>query len=61
MEAFVQHLRDEHRIKLFSDYAYIRKCGDIAIIAPKVWLAVLREHEGLLAGLNVQWIEVVVP
>ena len=58
MKTFVIHLREEHRLKLMCDYAYVRKYGNLAVVAPKVCLDVLREHEGLLAGHEVRWIEV---
>jgi hypothetical protein len=58
MDEFVLHLREEHRVKLMCDYAYVCKYGELALVAPKVWLNVLREHEELLPdGLVVQWVE----
>ena len=57
MEQFVFHLREEHRVKLMCDYAYVLKYGKVAIVAPKVWLPILREHEELLPDdLAVQWV-----
>ena len=58
MDEFTFHLRQEHRVKLMCDYAYILKYGKVAIVAPKVWMEVLREHEALLPnGFVVQWVE----
>ena len=59
MDEFVNHLREEHRVKLMCDYAYVFKYGKLAMVAPKIWLDVLREHEELLPdGIVVQWVEV---
>ena len=58
MDKFVLHLREDHRVKLMCDYAYVLKYGELAIVAPKVWLNVLREHAELLPdGIVVQWVE----
>jgi len=58
MNEFISHLREEHRVKLMCDYAYVLKYGEVAIVAPKVCLDVLREHETLLPDwFVVQWVE----
>jgi len=59
MDEFILHLREDHRVKLMCDYAYVFKYGQLAMVAPKVWLDVLRDHAELLPdGIAVQWIEV---
>jgi len=58
MEEFISHLREEHRVKLMCDYSYVVKYGVLSLVAPMVWLTVLREHEALLpSGLTIQWVE----
>ncbi len=58
MEEFINHLREEHRVKLMCDYSYVLKYGVLSMLAPVVWLTVLREHEALLpGGLTIQWVE----
>jgi len=58
MDMFVLHLREEHRVKLMCDYAYVFKYGRLAIVATRLWLDVCREHAELLPdGIVVQWVE----
>jgi hypothetical protein len=48
MEEFVQHLRDEHRLKLNCDYCYRLKYGELHILAEGAYHVTLEEHFPLI-------------
>ena len=46
IEKMVYHLRDEHRLKMLCDYAYIHDCvtKGFTFICHEVWEEEIREH-----------------
>ena len=58
MKEFIEHLREEHRVKLMCDYSYVLKYGVLSLVANATWLRVLQDHESLLpSGFTLQWVE----
>ena len=44
LEAWVYHLRNEHRIKKGIDYTYMIKYNEMRVLTNLIWMDELREH-----------------
>ena len=53
IEKLVCHLRDEHRLKIMTDYSYVYDYADKSyyFVCKNVWLDTLEEHNGEF-GIN---------